>query len=241
MFEEFYTELTKAVKSLDPSLFTEEKAKKLFTHTTELSEKGKQFNLTAITDPKEVVNLHIADCLFAAAEILSLSEDKKGTLLDVGSGGGFPALPIACTLEDISVTALDATAKKCVFIADTAEKCGVSVNTISGRAEEVANSEKRESFDFVTARAVASLSILAELCLPFVKVGGYFVSMKGSAAMQEAKEAENAIKKLGAFFVKSVPYEIEGGGVRHILVYKKTKPTPKEFPRMYSKIKKKPL
>ena len=240
MFNQFYTQLKVTGKKLPEEFLTEEKANKLFCHVTELAEKGKAFNLTAITDPAEVVNLHTADCLFAASVIKELAEDGA-TVIDIGSGGGFPSLPIATTLENISVTALDATAKKCSFIADTANKCGVKINTIAGRAEEVSRTQLRESFDFATARAVAALNILAELCLPFVKVGGYFVSMKGSSAMEEAENAKAAIKKLGAEFVKAVPYEIPGGGTRHILVYKKVSKTPAEFPRMYSKIKKKTL
>lgn len=241
MFEKFYEILRGAAKDVPSSYSSEETAKKLYIHITELTEKGKRFNLTAITDEEEAVHKHTADCLYCAAVIDSLSGGENKTLIDVGSGGGFPSLPIATVIPHVSVTALDATAKKCAFIADTAELCGVEINTAPKRAEEYIAEGVRESFDFATARAVARLNILMELCAPFVKVGGYFVAMKGQAAEEEMAEAEKAAKKLGLALVEKRPYTVKDGGDRYILVYKKTASTPAAYPRAYAKIKKNPL
>ena len=238
MFSEFYEELLSASLELPESFTTADKAEKYFIHIKELEEKGKLFNLTAITDRAEAVRKHTVDSLYLAKAVCELTAEEK-TLIDVGSGGGFPSLPVAVACG-VSVTALDSTAKKCEFISSVANKCGVDVKTVPERAEDAAK-ELRESFDFATARAVARLNILAELCAPFVKVGGYFLAMKGSAADEELNEARGATSKLGLEYIRAERYEIEGGGVRSILIFKKVFPTPKEFPRRFAQIKKRPL
>ena len=235
-----FKEAIESVGGLPGEFLTEEIVRRLYIHTTELLEAGKVMNLTAITDVGDAARLHAADSLFAAGAIAKLSQGKDTSLIDVGSGGGFPALPIAIALPNVSVTALDATAKKCEFIALVAAKCDVKVGTLPERAEEAA-AKYRESFDFASARAVARLNALLELCVPFVKVGGYFVAMKGSAAKEEAEEAKRAAKTLGVTLSDTVDYEIEGGGARRILIYKKVAPTPSAYPRRYAQIKKKPL
>lgn len=240
MFNDFFTSLQKEASELKCVDLTETVAMRLFRHLTELEEKGKLFNLTAITDPDEARVKHTLDCLYCADVISKLSDGNKCTLIDIGSGGGFPSLPIAFALDNVSVTALDSTAKKCVFISDTAAAAGVSVSVLPCRAEEAAR-DHRESFDFATARAVARLNILMELAAPFIKVGGYFVAMKGRAADGEIKEAQNCAAKLGLEFEGAIPYEIEGGGTRFIVTYKKISPTPPAYPRAFAQIKKKPL
>lgn len=239
MFQDFYDDFLSAAGALPDEFKTEERAEKYFAHLTELDEKGKLFNLTAITELKETTRLHVVDSLFAAKTIEELTGGEDATVVDVGSGAGFPALPIAIACGNARVTALDSTAKKCSFIEATAKKCGVAVSTVSKRAEEA--SELREKFDIAVARAVARLNILAEFCAPLVKVDGYFVAMKGSSADEESSEAESAASKLGLEFVRTENYTVDGGGDRSILVYKKTSPTTAEFPRRYSQIKKKPL
>ncbi|MBQ7670725.1 MAG: 16S rRNA (guanine(527)-N(7))-methyltransferase RsmG [Clostridia bacterium] len=238
MFPEFYEELISASRGLPESFVSAEKAEKYYIHINELEEKGKLFNLTAITDRAEAIRKHTVDSLHLAKTVAELSAEEK-TLIDVGSGGGFPALPVAVACG-IPVTALDSTAKKCEFISSVAEKCGVDVKTLPERAEEAVAS-RRETFDFATARAVARLNILAELCAPFVKVGGCFLAMKGSAADEELNEAKSAVAKLGLEFQRAERYEIEDGGERSILIFKKVVPTPSEFPRRFAQIKKRPL
>ncbi len=240
MFSDFYKDFLSAAKDLPEDFKTEEKAEKYYTHLCALFEAEKSFNLTAITDLSSAVRLHVIDSLFAAETLEELSCAGKASLIDVGSGGGFPSIPVAVACGNISVTALDATAKKCEFIAGASEKCGVFVETVAERAEEAVKS-RRETYDFAAARAVARLNVLSELCAPYIKVGGYLLAMKGSAAEEERSEAANATEKLGLTYERSVDYEIDGGGQRRILVYKKTSPTPKEFPRRYAQIKKKPL
>ncbi len=238
MFSEFYREYLGLAAPFPEEFGSDSVAERLYLHLSELSEKGKLFNLTAITDPHEALRKHVVDSLYAAAAVKELC--ASGSLIDVGSGGGFPALPIAIACPEISVTALDSTAKKCEFISQTASLCGVTVQTVPERAEEAVAS-RRETFDIATARAVARLNILAELCAPFVKVGGYFLAMKGSAAEEERIEAEGGTRKLGLSFERAFGYEIEDGGERSILIYKKVSPTPAAYPRRYAQIKKRPL
>lgn len=238
MFDDFYTAFLEASGDLPEEFRTKETAGRLFIHLRELAEKGKLFNLTAITDSTEALHKHVIDSLRAASVVGELG--GAGSLIDIGSGGGFPALPIAIACPAVEVTALDSTAKKCEFISNTAALCEVTVKTLPERAEEAASS-RRGTFDFATARAVARLNILAELCAPFVKVGGYFLAMKGSAAEDERLEAEEGTKKLGLAFLRAVKYEITDGGERSILIYRKISPTPDAYPRRYAQIKKRPL
>lgn len=239
--ELFCKKLKEYGEGLPEKYLTDESAHKLFVICSELEEKSKLFNLTAITDPDEVIKKHIVDCLFLADCIEGLG--KTGRILDVGSGAGFPSLPTAAVLTSHSVTALDSTAKKIGYIKTTAEKIGAEgFDAVASRAEEAAGGKMRESFDFVTARAVARLSVLCELCIPFVKLGGYFVSMKGAAAEEEVSEAENAVKKLGCQFVKMIPYTIADlPDKRFLVIYKKISSTNKQYPRNFSQISKKTL
>ena len=204
-------------------------------------ETNEKFNLTSITDPEEIILKHIAD---SATIIKYIPEKAK--LIDVGTGGGFPSLPIAILRDDVSVYALDSTAKKLAYIDATAKKLGLTnLKTIVGRAEEHGKTVNyRQRFDVATARAVASLNVLCELCIPFVKVGGSFVSMKGSNAQEEIDAAKSAVIQLGGSKFTDEQFSLSYNGNefdRHILISKKVKPTPESFPRPYSRISKKPL
>jgi len=209
-----------------------------------LMETNKKFNLTAITDPDGIVAKHIMDSLVAAEAVAEAAGEGKTTLLDVGSGAGFPSMPIAAALPNISVTALDSTAKKCNYMNETATAAGIgNFTALCGRAEEIAQSaDKRESFDFATARAVANLPVLLELCLPFVKVGGVFFALKGSHAPEEIAASKKALEKLGGVLESVFEYRIPGDDApRYLLAVRKTAPTPMAYPRHYSQIAKKPL
>lgn len=199
-----------------------------------LNEYNGKFNLTAITEKADSYNKHFADSL---AGVRFLSE---GSLIDVGSGGGFPGIPIAIVRSDIKVTLLDATEKKCEFLKTVADTLDLkNVTVICGRAEELAKDKCREKFDFCTARAVARLNALSEYTLPFLKIGGRFICYKASAD-EELKQAENAIKILGGKTEEIYKKEFSFG-TREILVIKKIKPTPAAYPRQFSRIKKNPL
>ncbi len=237
-------EFLAAAKKVLPEFATDELAEKLDVLASHLADVGSRMNLTAITEPTAVVWLHLVDSLYAA-RILSGVQGSipSRKIADVGSGGGFPALPVAAALSQMSVTAIDSTEKKCNYIAGCAEVMGLTnVDTAAVRAEEYARTDARESFGAVTARAVARLDVLMELCLPLVGIGGLFIAMKGATAEEEAAEAESAAKKLGAVLYDKITYTLPGyADERMILVYRKIAHTPAEYPRQYAKISKNPL
>lgn len=237
-------EFLAAARETLPEFATEELAERLDILAAYLADMGSRMNLTAITEPSAVVWLHLIDSLYAARII----SDAAGSIpsrhiADVGSGGGFPALPIAAALPHMNVTAIDSTEKKCGYIRLCADEMGLkNVDAVSVRAEEYAKTDARETFGAVCARAVARLNVLAELCLPLVGIGGLFIAMKGASADDEAKEAEDAVKKLGAVMYDRVTYNLPGyADSRTVLVYRKISHTPPEYPRQYAKISKFPL
>ncbi len=237
-------EFLAAAREMLPEFATDELADKLSLLASHLADVGSRMNLTAITEPTAVVWLHLIDSLYAA-RVLSgvMGSIPSLKIADVGSGGGFPALPVAAALPNLQVTAIDSTEKKCNYILGAAEVMGLAnVSAEAVRAEEFARTDARESFGAVTARAVARLNVLMELCLPLVGIGGLFISMKGAAAKDEEAEAEAAAKKLGAVLYDRITYTLPGyADERTILVYRKIRNTPAEFPRQYSKISKNPL
>ncbi|MBE6587629.1 MAG: 16S rRNA (guanine(527)-N(7))-methyltransferase RsmG [Ruminococcaceae bacterium] len=240
--EEFKERLSVLSKKADLADLCSPAGDKLYTICEQLDLRSKQFNLTAITEPEEVLKKHIIDCVFTAKAVEELSGEGS-ELLDVGSGAGFPSLPIAATLPGISVTAMDSTAKKCTYMNETASLAGIgNFKAVSARAEEAARGEMRGAYDLVSARAVARLNVLMELCVPFLKEGGYFVSMKGAAAEEEMKEAEGAAKKLGCTLVLKRQYTLPDlDDARFLLIYRKDSKTPDLYPRNFSQISKKPL
>lgn len=204
-------------------------------------------NLTAITDIDEIIVKHYADCALIAPLI-----PDNAALCDVGTGGGFPSLPIAILRPDISVLAVDSTQKKLDYVANTASLLGLSNLRIkAARAESLGQmAEFREAFDAVTARAVARMNILCEWCLPLVKRGGIFLAMKGRDGMTEYEEAKNAIQVLGGIAQQTIPYilrdpfaaeEDNDAMSRVLLCVKKRQFTPKQYPRVNAQIAKKPL
>ena len=197
-------------------------------------------NLTALTSPEEMVLLHVYDSL----ALLSACGFKGKRVVDVGCGGGFPALPLAAAVPEASVTALDATAKKLEFVAQTAQAADLpNVSTLCGRAEELGREPShREAFDVAVSRGVARLNVLAEWSLPLVKPGGLFVAMKGPRGEEEAAEAARAFELLGGGAVSVIPYEIPVFGRSHrLIVVEKKAGTPGIYPRPNGKIMKKPL
>jgi 16S rRNA (guanine527-N7)-methyltransferase len=239
---EFNQKFLEALKengvSLDLSL---DKTEKLFELTRIMLEVNKVMNLTAITDEDAIIVKHYVDSLTVSSYI-----PQGATVIDVGCGAGFPCLPLAIFRKDLTITALDSTAKRIKYIDDTAKRLDITnIIPIAARAEELAKqSGYRESFDVATARAVAALPILSELCMPFVKKGGIFVSMKASQGSQEAIDAQNAIKLCGGT-VKSVDklslISSQATEERTIITLSKISQTPQKYPRHYSQITKKPL
>ncbi len=221
-------------------LLDEEKSLLFWRLYVRLVEENEKYNLTAVTDMEGVILLHFADSLMGASLI-----PEGASVLDVGCGAGFPSLPLALCRPDIKLTATDATAKKIAFVTMAAEKMGLTnVTAISGRAELLGRGEWRDSFDVVTARAVAALPMLCELCAPFCRVGGYLLALKGRTAAEELEASRHAIGELKCKVSFTKEYEIgEGADAqdRGIILLKKTAPTPDAYPRPYARIKSRPL
>ena len=195
-------------------------------------------NLTAITDHEEVYNKHFLDSLSLN---LAISNLNNINICDVGAGAGFPSIPLAIVRDDINVTIIDSLNKRINFLNDLVKELELTnVLAIHQRAEDFAK-EKREYFDVVTARAVARMNVLDELCLPLVKVGGFFIAMKGNG-QEELDEALKGIEFLGGKYIKTVHFELPlSAGSRDIIIIKKVKETPKKYPRAFAKIKERPL
>ncbi len=195
-------------------------------------------NLTRIVEHDEVMIKHFLDSLLIS-KIASL--DGKN-ILDIGSGAGFPGIPMKIISKNSNITMLDSNNKKTKFLNELILKLGLKdASAILDRAEDLVKT-KRESFDLVTARAVARLNILVELALPFVKVGGYFIAMKSSEYQEELDEAKNGIEKLGAKFENVIKFELPYDmGEREFIIIKKIKKTDLKYPRMYGQIKNRPL
>ena len=227
------------INSLKPYNITlsDEKIGMFDKYASLLVEWNAKFNLTAIKDPDGIVVKHFIDSLIV------LSENKiEGSLIDVGTGAGFPGLPLLIANDNLDVTFLDSTGKKIKFIETVLDELGLFADTVNARAEEAARDEfLRESFDFATARAVSNLRDLSEYCLPFVKVGGKFISMKSAKTEEEITDAKEAIKVLGGEIEKVNSFELADCRERTLIFVKKVRPTPTKYPRNYSQIIKNPI
>lgn len=196
-------------------------------------------NLTAITGEDESARKHFLD---SAAPLLLFPMDAPGvSVIDVGSGAGFPGLPLKLLRPSLSITLLDSRGKRVDFLRGVCENLSLAgVECVAGRAEDCG--ARREAYDFAVSRAVARLNILCELCLPYVRPGGAFVALKGPAAAEERAEAQRAVARLGGAWEQVFDYAIPGGDERRsLVVIRKAAPTPKQYPRPYSQIKKHPL
>ena len=202
-----------------------------------LLEKNKVMNLTAITEPQDVAALHFLD----SAALLTLAGFRGKSVVDVGTGAGFPGMPMKILEPSIHMTLLDSLGKRITFLQEVCEDLGLTdVQCVHARAEEFA-AEHRQGFDFAVSRAVANLSVLCELCLPLVKVGGNFLAMKGASGEEELAAARGAIKKLGGEYKETRTLHLPGGDTRTLILCKKISQTPTAYPRNGGKIAKSPL
>ena len=227
--------LNAALEPLELAL-PEERVEQILRFGRMVLEKNKVMNLTAITDPAQAAELHLLDSL-TLLKVLPLAGKS---LLDVGTGAGFPGVPLKLAEPSLRLTLLDSLQKRMRWLETEAlPELGVEARFLTGRAEDFAK-EQRERFDVVVSRAVARLDLLCELCLPFVRRGGYFLAMKGSLAKEELHEAANAIRVLGGSFERCEEFEI-GGAPHAVLVIRKTGRTPEQYPRPWAKMKQRPL
>lgn len=207
------------------------------TYAELLVEWNGKMNLTAITEPEEIEVKHFLDCLMLP-KYFDLKNTK--TVIDVGAGAGFPSVPLLIYNPDLCLTMMDAINKRLTFLDTAIHAIGLEANLVHSRAEDSGQDKNyREMFDLATARAVAPMNVLAEYCLPFVKVGGYFVALKGSN--DDTEQAKDAIATLGGEVVSNVSYKLNGTEPRSIVVVKKISQTPTQFPRKAKKISAKPL
>ena len=207
------------------------------TYAELLVEWNGKMNLTAITEPEEIEVKHFLDCLMLP-KYFDLKNTK--TVIDVGAGAGFPSVPLLIYNPDLCLTMMDAINKRLTFLDTAIHAIGLEANLVHARAEDSGQDKNyREMFDLATARAVAPMNVLAEYCLPFVKVGGYFVALKGSN--DDTEQAKDAIATLGGEVVSNVSYKLNGTELRSIVVVKKISQTPTQFPRKAKKISAKPL
>ena len=219
--------------------YTEDMLDKFCEYSKLLIEWNEKMNLTAITDLNEIAVKHFLDC----ATILTKT-DLQGSIIDVGTGAGFPGMVIKILRPDLKITLLDSLNKRLVFLQEVKDKLGLKeVEIVHARAEDGGhNKNLREKFDFAVSRAVANLSTLSEYCIPFVKIGGCFVSMKGPDVTQELEEAKNAVTKLGGLVLKTEYINLPDTDINHsIITIKKERQTPTNFPRKAGKPSKEPL
>ena len=231
-------EMLTALKAGLPQLgleLTEDTQQKLCDFGKAVVEQNKVMNLTAITEPEQVARLHLLDSL----TLLTLENLAGKRVIDVGCGAGFPGVPVKIACPEMKLTLLDSLGKRMTWLETVLPTLGVDAECVTARAEEAVAS-RREQYDVAFSRAVARLNILLELTAPYVKVGGKILAMKGTAAREELDEAKNAIAKLGLRLEKVADFPIDGTA-HTVVVLRKVKNTPTQYPRRYAKIKQSPL
>lgn len=202
-----------------------------------LVEKNQVMNLTAITEPEQVARLHFLDCI----ALLGAANFYGKTVIDVGCGAGFPGVPLKIAEPSIDLTLLDSLKKRMDWLESTLPELGIEAQCVAARAEEYALAH-REQYDIAVSRAVARLTMLVELCLPLVRVGGHFVAMKSADSDEELSQAARAIATLGGKVTRIWDYPVPGtDAVHRAVVITKVKATPKPYPRRFAKIKQQPL
>ena len=214
---------------------SQDKADKLLKLYEFLVEYNQNVNLTAITDFEEVVVKHFIDSVLPFS-MIDIKENSS--FIDVGTGAGFPSIPLMIVRSDLKGTLLEALNKRCVFLEKACKLTGVDAKVVHGRAEDYAK-EKREAFDFATARAVAAMPVLCEYCIPYVKTGGRFIALK--SVNEDETQCEKAVKVLGGKISEIKDYTITNGDSRRLFIIDKVSQTPTKYPRNPSMIKKKPL
>lgn len=209
------------------------------TYAKMLVEWNEKINLTTITQPEDIVIKHFVDSITVLAKV---DIAQGASIIDVGTGAGFPGLALLIARPDLKVTLLDGTKKRLMVLEDILENIGLEASIVHARAEEAGrNPEYREQYDYACARAVSNLASLSEYCLPFVKIDGTFISMKSMRADEEIQEARKAFHVLGASLEDKITFELEGAGERTIILIKKISRLCDKYPRLGTKISTKPI
>lgn len=218
---------------------SEENAERFSVYSEFLVSYNEKVNLTAITEENEIAVKHFLDSVMP----LKLMDIKQGaSVIDVGTGAGFPSVPMKIMREDLELCLLDSLNKRLVFLEELSQKLSIETKLVHKRAEEAGvTPHLRESFDYATSRAVASLASLAEYCLPLVKVGGFMIALKGPDCDEEIKEAQKAIRVVGGGNVNKICYNLPDGSGRTLVIIEKIFPTVKKFPRQRVKIHQNPI
>ena len=240
--QDFTSKLTKVFKENGlSSLLSLDRMEKFYALTVRMLEENEKYNLTAITEPDKIILNHYADCVTLASRL------KKGaSIIDVGCGAGFPSLPLAIVRPDLKILAVDSTAKRVNYVSETAKMLGLdNLTAVAMRAEDGGKSpEYREKFDYATARAVAEMRVLCELTLPFVRLGGQMIAMKGKNAEFELSASKKAIATLGGrnTVCENITLKDDGEALTHpLIIIEKKEKTPANLPRPFAQISKKPL
>lgn len=228
--------------SLDVGMdFSLEKYNMFMEYMKLLKEWNEKVNLTAITDDEDIVKKHFIDSI----KVFKIEAFKKyNNIMDVGTGAGFPGIPISIMRPEVNITLLDSLNKRVNFLDTVIKSLQLkNIKAIHGRAEELArNKEHREKYDIVTSRAVANMAVLSEFCIPFTKVGGYFIPLKGPSVDEELTIGNSAIEKLGGKLQEVIKVNIEDSDMEHnLVIVKKVKGTSNVYPRKAGSITKKPL
>ena len=234
MMDEMLTTLRTGLPALSLEL-PEQTQQTLCAFGAAVVKQNEVMNLTAITEPAQVAKLHLLDSL----SVLKAADLAGKRVIDVGCGAGFPGVPLKIACPEMELTLLDSLGKRMNWLERTLPTLGVEAECGTARAEE-AVADRRESYDYATSRAVARLNIRLELTAPFVKVGGAVLAMKGTAAKEELEEARNAIRQLGLKLEKILEFPVDGTA-HSVIVLRKVKSTPPQYPRRYARIKQMPL
>ncbi len=239
-YSEFRDIFSTACAKNNISIPNETQLQRFYDFTVFLMKINETTNLTAIRNVPEVIYKHYIDSLTVSNLI-----PQNARILDLGCGPGFPSIPLAIYRDDLSLASLDSTAKKITFVQQSASLLGLSnIKALSGRAEDIKTRRELGEFDVVVSRAVARLNVLCELCIPYLKIGGNLIAMKGAKAEEELSEVQKAIKMLGGELleVRKAPLATESGSEdRGLIIIRKKSVTPAKYPRAYAAILKKPL
>lgn len=235
--EDFNTALVDGMKKFD-IILTDEQIDKFNKYCNMLIEWNKKMNLTAIKEPVGIAIKHFVDSC-SLLKYVTIKENSK--VIDIGTGAGFPGIPLKIIRNDMEITLLDSLNKRLTFLNAVADELNIKLETVHGRAEDFGrNEEYREKYDIAVSRAVAPLNILSEYCIPFVKKGGKFISMKGREVSQEVENSKKAVKMLGGKYNNVVQFNVNENG-RSLIIIDKISNVSYTYPRHGSKISQKPL